>query len=168
MSQINIMRLLLLMLAMASLVHAEPEKLWFELGVKSQNVFLKYYLSSVEEGAVMDPSFFEEDLRKLENVFERMIKEKLLLQRIFLLGKHKEIGEGGFRKINRFAIELGEKYGCYTAFEMLGLGVSYRLKTIPRNGMVRLAVRLPESDLVDFEAFLKTNGLNCTVERVGP
>jgi len=156
MLQINAMRVLLLILALTTLAQSDTEKLWFELGVKSQNAFFKYNLSSVECNGAIDPTFFEDDLCALEDVLKRMTEEGSLVQHVFSLGIYREIGNEGFQKINRFALSLGKKYGCYTAFEMLDLGVAYRLKTFSEKEKVRLKVRLPKSDMVAFRKLLNT------------
>lgn len=143
------MPILLLVLSLS--LSAEEKKAlnpaWMKLSVCVQNVAFEF--EKLKDGVVPDPAMFEKDVKTIDQALDQLVTDGELVERKVDLLPVGDLGEEGFEFLMAAADDLSEKFGRYTAMELIDLGLKKRLMAFQEDEPFVLHLRLPAEQLND-------------------
>jgi hypothetical protein len=127
---------------------------FFNLSVAAQNAHHKKDRLLQLTGDI-EPGLMEENFRKLDLLFDAMVKKNSLKRKVFKLLPPKELDrKEGLELIVKFVDKISKKYGYYTSLEMLGLGVKFNASIHNKEQPIEIVIHLPQDLLVNFDNYL--------------
>ena len=131
----------------------EPQtvsKEWMALSVSAQNVANQ--LQMITPGTVPDPATFEDDLKAINSALNKLVESGEIQEKKIKLLPLNKLEDGGVEFLFDYARYLSEKYGYYTALEMIDMGLEKRLSIFQPDEPFPLHLRMPREQLEDFLA----------------
>jgi len=131
----------------------------FRLSVLAQNSHANAQIEiRIADG--LDVESYKNDADTIKSELIKLNESNILEKKEFILLNFKDFDDrNGFGFLDTFAKIIGEKYGFFTAKEMIDFGISRYISSMKNEDPIKLEVFLPSNDMIEFEKYLKENEL---------
>ncbi|MBN2704156.1 MAG: hypothetical protein JXR23_08090 [Pontiellaceae bacterium] len=147
----KIIPIALLLCTTAPTFAESTEEIWKNLAVHSQNLAYKFQTMggySSDEGS-RDIHHYTNELDAVENDLKALVKQNVVNEETLELSEAEINTLWGDDEYQELMETLFDRYGGYTAREMLDIGTRLRLQNT--NLPIQVSIRLPENELTQFK-----------------